>query len=229
MRTLIVLLFILITGLSYAQIRNATKSFDSLTIAPNAIKYTSKLSNKYTVPKEFELAIAIALSYYPELAETKIKFKYQKISTTLNARPTITSLLFSKREDRIYILRVNNSLKDSVISVSDVPFNAKIGLFAHEFSHFADYSKKSMFGVIGRGISYASKKSKTTFEKEIDLKTIQRGLGWQLYDWSNFVLNDSNADEKYKEFKKETYMTPESILETINATYTISDELNTNQ
>ena len=66
-------------------------------------------------------------------------------------------------------------------------------------------------------------------QKEIDLKTIQRGLGWQLYDWSNFVLNDSNADAKYKEFKKETYMTPESILETINTTYTISDELNTNQ
>lgn len=229
MRTLIVLLFLLVPSLTNAQVRNTPKSFDSLTIAANAIKYTSKLSNKYTVPKEFELAIAIALSYYPELAETKIKFKYQKINTTLNARPTITSLLFSKREDRIYILRLNNSSKDSVINVSHVPFNAKIGLFAHEFSHFADYSKKSMFGVIGRGISYASKKSKASFEKEIDLKTIQRGLGWQLYDWSYFVLNVSTAEMKYKEFKKDTYMTPESILEIINSTYIISDELNTNQ
>jgi hypothetical protein len=229
MRSLLVLLYVLITSLSNAQIRNAPKSFDSLSITPNAINYTSKLSNKYTIPKEFELAIAIALSYYPELAETKIKFKFQKINTTLNARPTITSLLFSKREDRIYILRINNSSKDSVINVSDVPFNAKIGLFAHEFSHFTDYSKKSMFGVIGRGISYASKKSKATFEKEIDLKTIERGLGWQLYAWSNFVLNESKADIKYKQFKKETYMTPESILEMIKSTYIISDELNTNQ
>ena len=86
-----------------------------------------------------------------------------------------------------------------------------------------------MFGVIGRGISYASKKSKATFEKEIDLKTIERGLGWQLYAWSNFVLNESTADINYKKFKKETYMTPESILEIIKSTYTISDELNTNQ
>jgi hypothetical protein len=229
MRNLIVLLFLLVTNLSFAQVRNAPKSFDSLTIAANASKYTTNLSNKYTVPKEHELAIAVALSYYPELADTKIKFKYQKINTTLNARPTVISLLFSKREDRIYILRLNNSSKDSVISVSNVPFNAKIGLFAHEFSHFTDYSKKSVFGIIGRGISYTSKKSKASFEKEIDLKTIQRGLGWQLYDWSYFVLNVSTADMKYKEFKKETYMTPESILEIIKSTYIRSDELNTNQ
>lgn len=229
MRIFSVVLFHFIASLSYAQYRNAPKSFDSLTIAANASNYITNLSNKYTVPKEFELAIAVALAYYPELTDTKIKFKYQKISTTLNARPTLTSLLFSKREDRIYILRINSSTKDSVVKVSDVPFNAKIGLFAHEFSHFADYSKKSMFGVMGRGISYASKKSKASFEKEIDLKTIQRGLGWQLYDWSNFVLNDSNADVKYKEFKKETYMTPESILEVIKSTYIKTDELNTNQ
>jgi len=186
------------------------------------------MANKYTVPKEFELAIAIALSYYPELVDSKIKFKFKKINTTLNARPTLVSLLFSKREDRIYIIRINNLEKDSVINISEVPFNAKIGLFAHEFSHFSDYAKKSMFGVMGRGISYTSKKSKAIFEKEIDLKTIQRGLGWQLYDWSNFVLYDSTADIKYKEFKKEVYMTPEAILEVINTTYPNSSESETN-
>lgn len=229
MRIITFLTYTIIASFSFAQTRNAPKSFDSLTIANKSETYAQFLSNKYTVPKEFELAIAVALSYYPELADSKIKFKYQKINTTLNARPTLTSLLFSKREDRIYILRINNSTKDSIIDVSDVPFNAKIGLFAHEFSHFADYSKKSMFGVMGRGISYASKKSKASFEKEIDLKTIQRGLGYQLYDWSNFVLYDSKADLKYKEFKKSTYMTPEEILEIIISTYKVTDEINSNQ
>lgn len=229
MRFLSVLFFVFSSYLAFSQIKSAPKSFDSLTIASSFDKYKVYLVNKYTVPKEFEAAIAVALSYYPELVDSKIRFKFQKIKTTLNARPTIISLLFSKREDRIYIIRINNIEKDSVINVTDVPFNAKIGLFAHEFSHFTDYAKKSMFGVMGRGISYASKKSKAAFEKEIDLKTIQRGLGWQLYDWSYFVLNTSIADVKYKEFKKEVYMTPSAILEVINTTYTNSIQSQTNQ
>jgi len=228
MRFLSVLFIVFSSYLAYSQIRNAPKSFDSLTVSSSFDKYSVYMANKYTVPKEFELAIAIALSYYPELVDSKIKFKFKKINTTLNARPTLVSLLFSKREDRIYIIRINNLEKDSVINISEVPFNAKIGLFAHEFSHFSDYAKKSMFGVMGRGISYTSKKSKAIFEKEIDLKTIQRGLGWQLYDWSNFVLYDSTADIKYKEFKKEVYMTPEAILEVINTTYPNSSESETN-
>ena len=62
-----------------------------------------------------------------------------------------------------------------------------------------DYSNKGLFGVLGRGLSYSSKKSKEKFEKEIDQRTIDRGLGWQLFDWSNYILQESNADEKYKE------------------------------
>ena len=104
-----------------------------------------------------------------------------------------------------------------MIQIIPLYFNAKIGLFAHEFSHFSDYQSRSLFGIIARGISYSSKKTKAKFVKEIDLNTINRGLGWQLFDWSNYVQNESNATFKYKEFKMNIYLSPEDILKTINA------------
>jgi len=56
-----------------------------------------------------------------------------------------------------------------------------------------------------------SKKSKRKFEYEIDSLTIVHGAGWQLYEWSYFVLNLSKASEDYKNFKREIYMKPEEI------------------
>jgi hypothetical protein len=149
------------------------------------------------------------------LSGRKIIFKERKIKTTLNARPTIGSLLFSKKSNRTYVIRINSNKSDSIISLINVPFNAKIGLFAHEFSHFSDYQSRSLFGVIARGISYSSKKTKVKFEKEIDLSTINRGLGWQLYDWSNYIQTQSNATHKYKQIKLFTYMSPFEILKII--------------
>jgi hypothetical protein len=166
-------------------------------------------------PKELELPLSITLDHFPDLQAKKILIKERRIKTTMNARPTFGSLLFAKRTNRTYVVRINTSSKDSVIRIAAIPFNAKIGLFAHEFSHFTDYQTLSFFGVIGRGFSYLSKKSKMQFEKEIDQKTIERGLGWQLYDWSDYVLNRSNASTAYKQFKAETYMTPNDIKRSI--------------
>jgi len=100
---------------------------------------------------------------------------------------------------------------DSVILLSTVPFNARVGLFGHELAHFADYNSRSFFGVLGRMFAYSNKKGKEKFEKEIDSLTIERGLGWQLYDWSDFVLNHSNGSVSYKEFKRQIYLEPEEI------------------
>ena len=183
-----------------------SKKIDSLRILNNQIK---------NITLENEIEIRLALSYFPELKCKEINFKERKIKTTLNARPTIGSLIFTKRNNRTYVIRINTHKSDSIISLNDIPFEAKIGLFAHEFSHFLDYQSRSIFGIIARGLSYSSKKSKAKFEKEIDLQTIKKGLGWQLYDWSNYVQTESCATYKYKKFKLNTYMTPLEILNVI--------------
>jgi hypothetical protein len=165
------------------------------------------------IPEKYKLAILIALSYYPELIETPIIFKECAIKTTLNARPTISSLCFNNKSKRNYVVRINNSQKEGMITIDEVPFNASIGIFAHEFSHFVDYQNRNFKGVLQRLWAYTSKKRKAIYEKEIDSMTVARGLKWQMYDWSYYAIFESKASESYKLFKKETYLKPNEILE----------------
>jgi tetratricopeptide (TPR) repeat protein len=165
------------------------------------------------IPEDYKLCFLIAISHYPELTESKIVFKNAKIKTTLNTRPTILSTIFRDELKRKYIIRVNNSKKPNKVLINQADFNSKVGLIGHELGHVLDYSHASAFGVMKRGFSYLTKKSKKEYENKIDLLTIQKGLGWQLHDWSHFVLHNSGATDKYKKFKQEIYLSHEQIYD----------------
>ena len=199
----------------FSQTINQIEVLDSSTYLSQLDSFKLKLSENKNVLDEYELATYIALSYYPELSNSRISFKKAKIKTTLNARPSVGSLFFRSKKDRNYVIRINQQIKDSVINFNAIPFNVKVGLLGHEFGHILDYKDKTIFQVMKRLFAYSSKKSKEKFEKEIDLITIKKGLGWQLYAWANYVLNESNASMKYKAFKKEIYLTPLQILNII--------------
>jgi hypothetical protein len=175
----------------------------------------TKLNHNKFIPNDLELACFLTLSQYPELCSTKIIFKKAKIKTTLNTRPTIISALFCKKNNRKYVIRINNSSKAEIL-INQVCFNGKIGLLGHEFAHILDYSKVGFFGVVKRATSYLTNKTKKKYENRIDLLTIKKGFGWQLYDWSDFVLNKSNATDKYKAFKRKIYLSPEQIFMKMN-------------
>jgi len=194
-------------GQSSFQIR----SFDSLDVLQELNSLRTNYGARLEIPANYELSALKALSFYPELIEHHIEFKEARIKTTLNARPTIWSLFFRRKEKRHYVVRINTRKKDSLVTLSEVPFNAQVGVLGHEFGHFSDYSRRSFFGVLQRLFAYGSKKKKEAFEKEIDAFTIQKGLGWQLYAWSHFVLYSSDATEKYKDFKRLIYLEPEEI------------------
>lgn len=190
----------------------------------DSLYYTSKIDSLKKefvgidkIPQKFELPILTALSFFPELKQNSISFKEQKIKATLNARPKIFSLLFNKKDKRKYVVRINNKPKENAVTLTGnkVPFNALVGLFGHEFCHFVDYKNNNIFGIFKRLLAYTNKKGKEKFEKEIDSMTIERGLGWQAYDWMFYVLNYSNATEKYKHYKRKIYLEPHEIKQKI--------------
>lgn len=214
------LIFMLCIGInSFAQdfCPQIQTNLDSTQLSFTIDSLRARYAFKKKIPKSYELEILLALSYFPELTNTRIKFKLAKIKTTLNARPTVGSLLFRRKKNRRYVVRINKTQRDSMVILNDVPFNAKIGLLGHEFCHFVDYEHKHLGGILNRLLSYLKPKSKEKFEKEIDHLTIERGLGWQLYAWSFFVLHDSKASEKYKAFKAQIYLEPEEIIKLIEA------------
>ncbi len=169
-------------------------------------------NNKIFIEEYLEPTL-IALSHYPELKDTKIEFKYSKEATTMAARPKPLSMLWSRR----YVVVINNRDEFDGIYLSNVPFNAQIGIIGHELAHIVDYQNHNLIGVVGILMRYASPSRRALFEKEIDRATIDRGLGWQLHDWAQFSLSDeSGSSEEYKKFKNIHYLTPAQIEQLIH-------------
>ena len=169
-----------------------------------------------TTPAAYQKAFETAFAAFPELDPSKIIFKTTKIKTTLNTRPVFGDVIFRKRDNRKYVIRINAQNKDSIITLDEVPFGAQVGILAHELCHITDYQNRSFFGIFSRLMSYLSKKKKEKFEKEIDLEVINRGLGKELYEWSVFVQDHSDATSHYKKFKRDVYLEPDEIIPILN-------------
>ena len=124
------------------------------------------------------------------------------------------SFIFMRRENRTYVIYINNSTKRvKGVLLDTVPFNAQVGVIGHELAHVVDYSEKSNIQILGNGIGYLFHGWRQNFEHSIDIIAIEHGFVWQLYEYSDFILNKSNASDKYKEYKRENYFSPEEILE----------------
>lgn len=169
------------------------------------------------VPADLSLQTYLALLYYPELKNTQILFKYKSIKTTMACKPTLASMF--KLKNRKYIIAINNTHKKSFggIFIEDVPFNCQIGLIGHELAHIIDYEHLGFWGILWRAIDILIDKSRMNYEKSIDKITINSGLGWQLLDWSDYVLNRSKASDHYKEFKAKNYLQPQEIKALIDS------------
>lgn len=167
------------------------------------------------IPEHLKASFLRAMEFYPELADQNIQFKQAKIKTTLNVRPTLASVLFKKKENREYIIRINNRTDNQEILIDDIPYEARVGLFGHELAHIVDYKGLNAFQIMGRGIGYAFPGYHESYEKYIDLITVEAGLGNHLYEWASYIQDHPHVPQSYKLFKKQFYMQQDDILDAI--------------
>jgi len=163
------------------------------------------------LPEQYFTPFSQAFAHYPELVSSRITFKQKHISTTMNVRPTLGTFLFSSRQNRRYIIRMNNSKRDSIVTLDEIPKDALTGIFGHELRHMLDYNDRNCWRILQMGWKYLNKANRIAYERSTDSLTVVRGMGVSLYKWSHFVLYESDATAKYKKFKLETYMKPEEI------------------
>lgn len=154
----------------------------------------------------------IPLEQCDDIKNCNIKVKNSKtLKTTMASRPNFFSLLLGKKNRR-YVILVNNNTSFDGVKLSNVPKEARIGLFAHELMHIRDYESRRLTGIIERGYQYLSENGKRKVEHFTDSLTIDAGFGEELYHWASYVLYDSKASDEYKTFKSEVYMKPVHIL-----------------
>ncbi len=199
-------LFFISFGTIHSQDTNFVRYYSSSEMEVRRQGMKSEYGKNKSIPDSLELAFLTAVSYYPELKDVHISFKYTKIKTTLNVRPSLLSALFRKKENRRYVIRVNNDPKRSEVLVDQVPFNAQVGLLGHELAHIVDYQQLGIGGLLERGVGYMNADYRRKYEYQIDRATITAGLGWQLQDWSDFIQQNPKIDKAYKKYKAENYM-----------------------
>ncbi len=166
----------------------------------------------YDVPEAFQDVFFYTLSYFPELQTSRLYFVFEALSTTLQVRPTVSSLL-NNRKQRSYNIFVNSNRAFDGVFFADIPVSGQIGMLAHEFVHILDYQHKSFFQLLGTGLCFASTEARSSYEKSIDLLTIYKGFGQHIQNWTYYLENNSTASDRYKTFKRSIYFGNKDIGE----------------
>jgi hypothetical protein len=170
------------------------------------------------IADSLKLPFFVALSYYPELYAAKIDVESKMMFTTMEARPSSPSVFRQKRK-RVYKIFINNRKGPAKgINLAKLNFNTRVGFFGHELAHLLSYQMRSGAQLIGMGAKYIfSKKYKRALERQTDLETINRGLGFALYESKKIILKSKDADvpPDYRLNASKHYMTDDEVLDAI--------------
>ncbi|CAN5544996.1 hypothetical protein BH11BAC3_BH11BAC3_31600 [soil metagenome] len=176
------------------------------------------MGNHKIIAARYQHQILLALSYFPELKDARIKFRVKQTRTPLASRPSWLSAFLPKKIRRYVITISDSSIKLlSPILLSKMDFNAQVGVLGHEISHVADFSGKHTFGLLRIAAGNFSSKFLDKFEFKTDSICVAHGLGYQLLSWSIFVRrefhnkNYDGADNIEEPMRRERYMNPATI------------------
>lgn len=177
----------------------------------------SLLCNKQ-MDSTFKQQISGALMFYPELKNTKIKFKIKKAIVPLSARPRVWAT-FQKPKNRKYLIVISSASigKLEPILLKNLSFNAQVGVLGHEISHIADFNQRKGLYFVKLLFMQFSKKAMDIFENNTDRRTIEHGLGYQLLAWStevrqNLKIKEWGGAAKNGIQERERYMSPKTIM-----------------
>ena len=177
------------------------------------------LDNKI-IPESIKKEVIEAISFYPELYDTAIEFKFKDNikKSTMQAQPRFTSF-FKRKENREYVILIsrNIQIEGEHFTMEDIPSDVKIGWLGHELGHVMDYRERTNFGMLIFGIKYLfSSAHIKEVERTADPYAIAHGMGDYILKTKNFILDNASLSEKYKERIRRLYISPEEVMELIN-------------
>ena len=175
-----------------------------------------KYSENKIIPDPFRHEILTALSFYPELQHTCIRFTFKDNirKSFMQAQPVLSSM-FNPIGKREYVINMSRYFKigREKIYIEDVPSEVIIGWVGHELGHIMDYKDRSLWSMIKFGIGYLfSRPYLMEAERVADTYAIQHGLAEYIIETKNFILNHAQLPEKYKAKIRKFYMPPEEVM-----------------
>ena len=176
------------------------------------------------LPPGFEIAAAIAYTAYPQLKDVSIDMIFTQGGAPMMASLDVWSL-FGPRKNRQYLILLNdakNTFFDPIL-LRNLPFDAQVGILAHELGHVAYYHKLNLLEFGKWGLSYLqSDEFHAIHERTTDLMPVYHGLGSQIWQYAYYVRHDPKGGILYegeKGFIDKYYMTDQELWEVINGNY----------
>ena len=175
----------------YAQDRYEEFYWQKENFENNLSGLRNEFGNKKIIPAELELECLVALSFYPELKNTDIEFRFGKLNFTMISKPEFRSVLKDKTERQYLIMIQRSGSSKNNLDWKELSFNAIVGWIGHELGHILHYSHKSSAGIIFIGIKYAFPGYRRKMERFTDQLAIQHNLGYALYEGVDYTINCS--------------------------------------
>jgi hypothetical protein len=176
-----------------------------------------KYGKNKIIPKEIEKVVLSTLSKHPELTNIPIEFKMKGLKYSMVSQPKIGSILFNKKQNHEYIIKINDGTKkNGGLTLDQLSESQRIGIISHELEHILDYIKFNDLQHIAFGFKYLfSKNFKIKTEHRIDEQSINRGFGKELHSYVNFSFNCPSLSKEYLKKKNKFYHKPKKIREFI--------------
>ncbi len=174
----------------------------------------------FKAPKTISEEVEIALSYYPDLNEIPIEFKFKEHikKSTMQAQPKFSSF-FKSRKKRSYVVLISKHIKisDKEFNTKDIPKEVMIGWLGHELGHIVDYQSRDNLNLLGFGLHYLFSVDYIKHaERTADSVAVDRGMGDYIIATKRFILDHAEISETYKNRMRKFYLSPEEIMQMID-------------
>lgn len=171
------------------------------------------------IPNIIRKEVLSALNHYPELNNTRIRFKFTRSlnGSIMAARPQV-STLFGTRKNRAYDVLMSPvfKLKNSIEPLHQVDPKVLIGWIGHELGHIMDYEQRSTWGIARFGLLYwLSKRYIRKAERVADTFAVHRGMAPYILATKDFILSHSGLSPKYKDKIARLYLSPDDIIQVV--------------
>ena len=168
------------------------------------------------LPEGFEIAAAIAYSAFPQLRDVNIDMVLTNHGVPMESNFNIPTLFGPKKYRQYRILLNDNKNSNNPILLRALPFDAQVGILAHELGHVAYYYELNLFQIGKWGLSYLINDGYSAIhERTTDLMPVYHGLGSQIYQYAYYVRYDPSCQlfyERNKGWMDKYYMTDEELL-----------------
>ena len=165
------------------------------------------------LPAGFEIQALLAYSAYPELKGVKVDMVLTQEGAPMESNFNMASLfgVGSNRHYRILLNNAEGTPYDEIL-LRSLPFDAQVGILAHELGHVAYYHRHNTLQIAKWGIKYSTDDDfRAIHEKGTDMMVVYHGMGSQIWQYAHYVRYGDCCRENYEafgsEFMDKFYMT----------------------